>query len=147
MKTLKTALLTLGCLTVMTTSGSVLAASSSTSTTVTSGGGRASATVTTNTGRRVTEGRYESTIRTQGGQSLFVITTPSRPTAPLLTIIGVPGKPAKLSCNPSSAGSDYWECYDCGNQTIDDSTPLRGACDYIGFCTNGYNGNSSYCSF
>jgi hypothetical protein len=92
--------------------------------------------------------RYISTIRTPNGRSIFVIDTSSvQRRASRFSIGGVPGKPAKIHCDNTGNQTDVFDCYDCGNQTIDDSTPYKGACTYLGFCTNGYNGNSSYCSF
>jgi hypothetical protein len=100
------------------------------------------------TTRALPTARYSKSIRTPNGRVVIVVNSSSVPNGAVkVDILGVPGRPNRASCTNFGNPPDYYDCYDCGNQTIDDSTPYRGACDYIGFCTSGYNGNSSYCSF
>ena len=62
-------------------------------------------------------------------------------------IEGLPGtQTAKIFCDAKGENKDYKDCYSC-NSSVPANVPYSEACNWVGFCTDGYNGNSSYCSF
>jgi len=101
--------------------------------------------------------RMDSRIRTQWtegcrkGEVVIVLDTSAVPHGAQkfrITGLELPGQTptAEIWCDAQGENKSYKDCYSC-NSSVPPDVPYKAACDYLGFCTEGYNGNSSYCSF
>lgn len=59
--------------------------------------------------------------------------------------LSVPQRPTALFCIPNGNTAGVWDCFD--NCTGNGPGGTWGNCEYIGFCVEGYNNNSSICHF
>ena len=97
--------------------------------------------------------QYRSRLEThredcRRGNVVTVLDTSMVPhSAKEFVIEGLPGtQTAEIWCDAKGENKDYKDCYSC-NSSVPANVPLSEACNWVGFCTDGYNGNSSYCSF
>lgn len=101
--------------------------------------------------------RYKSQMRTRWddpcrqGDMVTVLDTSAVPQgAQKYRVEGLhlPGQTqqADIWCDAYGEDKSFKDCYSC-NSSVPAEVPYSQACDYLGFCTEGYNGNSSYCSF
>ncbi len=97
--------------------------------------------------------QYKSSLEThwedcRRGNVVTVLDTSRVPhSAKEFVIEGLPGtQTAEIWCDAKGENKDYKDCYSC-NSSVPANVPLSEACNWVGFCTDGYNGNSSYCSF
>jgi type VI secretion system secreted protein Hcp len=104
--------------------------------------------------RAIPVARFESDLATQWkdecrrGDVVTVLDTSMVPHgAKEFRIEGRPAtQTASIYCDAKGENKSFKDCYSC-NSSVPADVPYAQACDYLGFCTEGYNGNSSYCSF